>query len=171
MQFRPRDVILVISMAIATAACAVGTPPEIKVSQGSAQTISSVTLISSDDEATQRASLAQSLRSAFQQRSVEVADNAPMIADFAIANSSGEVELAIDPAGGEDKTPQVKTVAVETSILDTCKPVRTRVTLALFDRESGNLVRKSEAESTSCPDDPLPFEAFAELLVGDVVSD
>lgn len=156
-------------LAASTAGCAVYSPPTITARTGAVASGSSVQLVADDATAGLRTDFAASLGKALAQNRFQMDDEGTLVADYAIATRDADTSLsgegAADPA-----TPQLQSGARDSHWLDKCNADRLRATLAMFDRASGTMVYRGEAETDICRGAGFAIDALAELLVEDMLS-
>ena len=156
--------------ALALAACSVDQPPGIAASLSRPQAIGAVTIVAAEEAQAGRADFAQALASAFEKRGIAVGEDAGFIVDLSIAAAGGEVLLALDQGGGKDAAVLTLANPTRSGLFDRCAKERVRASIAVFARDSGNLVGKSDAQAIQCKGDAMPLEALADLLLDDVLA-
>ena len=154
----------------ALAACSIAQPPGIAASLARPQAIGAVTIVPAEEAQAGRAAFAQALASAFEKRGIAVGEDAGFIVDLSIAAAGGEVLLALDQGGGKDAAVLTLANPTNSSLFDRCAKERVRASIAVFARDSGSLVGKSDAQAIQCRGDAMPLEALAELLLDDVLA-
>lgn len=158
------------SIAFGLVGCAVAEAPMITSSAGSVGDMKTVSVIEGDAEQLGRMEFANELGAAFQQRGIARAENGDYIADFSVGAVGGQVWVALDEGKEKDAAPLSLATETKSSIFDKCEKQRVRASLALFERASGELVGKNDAQAIICAGAELPMKELAELLVSDVLS-
>lgn len=164
--------LIALSMMICLAACAVRTPPAITASSGaSATSPTQILVVEPDSEQEQRRSFHNAVVQELQRRGVENSSDAAMIADLAIAVSSGTVGVYASEAGNTDSEPDQLVTMRKSRWYDACKAIRVEASLVAYRRSDGELQKSSKAESMICEGQELPLADLASLLVDDLLED
>ncbi len=150
------------------AGCSAYSEPFIQDSVGNAAGLREVVILAGEEDAGLRIGFRKQLQSAFRTRGVPSNDTADVVGDFAISTMHKDMSLAATRSGGENGV-VVQSAKRDGKLLDGCKEVRYRATLALFSRKSGERIHRAESESSACKDDPAPLERLADALVRDAL--
>lgn len=156
-----------LAIPLALSACAVGAPPSIVASDGSLSE-RSVQLAPLEDNRGQRAEFAAAIERALGAHSVQLAHDAPLIAEFAIAERSATAGEA-DPEASSNETIVWTSEPRDHEFLDQCDARRLRATLVLIDGRDGSLAYRGVAEATDCEFDSAYLDQMATALVGDAL--
>lgn len=150
--------------------CAVKTPPQIRVSDGQSNAITALNLLLPDAPQTQRMAMHSALAAELRNRGISLSPQADTIGEFAIASTDASLGVYTGEAGKSDEEPQPVAEPRDPKWLDICSPVRVQATLAVFDKSSGNLMKRSSAHSTICDGDALPYTELSKVLADDLVA-
>lgn len=154
-----------LALAIAATGCAVYSPPVITARTDGPIEAGPVELISAEDDSGLRASFAAALRRSLSASATGAKEGPALVADYAIAARQSGTAVAGIPA---DQEIPVKSAARKKGWLDRCNATRLRASLAVFQKASGALVYRGEAETDFCKGKELAVDALAQLLVSDM---
>jgi hypothetical protein len=122
--------------------------------------------IADEDADTRRAVFATALSAALASHDFTLDPAAPLIADYAIAESAAsDGTLGGEPTGAN--SPQWLSQPRAKKRFDQCKPRRLRATLVLFDRASGAVAYRGSASRIECAFSQGDTIAMADALVKD----
>lgn len=168
-----KDASLLIAVTLCaslTSACAVRSPPELRTSQGSPTGLSALDLLAPDNEQSQRVAMHAALTDALSDQGVSISSGAPAVGEFSISSGDAGVGLYVSEAGETALEPRPVAEARKARWLDLCTPVRVQASLAVFDRASGSLVKRSSAHGTICEGDETPYANLAAILTENLLS-
>ena len=151
-------------------ACAVNAPPIVRSDNAGSPGFSKIALIAPDENQSQRLQLNTAIGSAFEARGIGLADDAGAVGEVAIADSPSSVGLYAVADGASDENARPIAQIRKRRWYDACKAARTKATLAVFDRASGELIKRSAVESITCEGDAPPMDEMAELLTAEILS-
>ena len=148
-----------------------GVPPDITLSS-SAAPVASITRISmppEQDEGAVRAQFGSAVRSALQDRSVSLVEEAPLILEYSISARDAETGIA-DPLqpGAEDVTWQSD--ERKSRLFDGCDVTRLRAGLLLVERASGAVAYRGTGDMDTCAVSDTKVRQLAEALVADAIA-
>ena len=170
-KLRRRHITSLVALApIALAGCAVKTPPQIRTSHGESSAITTLNLLPPDEKQTQRMAMHSALVKEFGERGVSLSPQADNIGEFAIASTDANLGVYMGKAGKTGEEPRPVAEPRDPKWLDICSPVRVQATLAVFDKGSGNLTKRSRAHSTICKGDALPYATLSKVLADDLLA-
>lgn len=150
-------------LALVVSACTVTTPAAITSTQGVARALTSVQLLSEQDETGLRSQFANEITQSFGSRGVTLNQSAPFVADFAVSQRPAELGLqAISESSEEGQAPKSD---FKSRWYDKCKPSRVSASLVIYSRASGTVQAKSSGEFLTCPGDLSQLNDLAQILV------
>ena len=158
------------SVLLALGGCAVASPFALQSSGSGVPTRAVVAMPIDAQEGSDRARLAAALQRAFADRSVTVASDGSLLADYAVSLTSAEAGLTTSIASTDESAIAWQASPRKSRLFDGCEPQRLRATLVLLDRASGDLVYRGEGEATDCSFSSSALDAVAEALVADALA-
>lgn len=161
--------VLALPALLLVAGCAVATPVAISASRGPAPGLARLAVMPVEAGQAEKADFAARLVEALGKRGVAAADDAPVLADLALASAPADVDLLLQTSAEAGASPGPLGTARASRWYDRCAARRTRASLALYDRASGALIAKSDAETVTCAADPAPLAALADAVVADAI--
>ncbi|MEL7190190.1 MAG: hypothetical protein AAGK17_11605 [Pseudomonadota bacterium] len=155
------------------AGCSVTTPPVLRSDIGVARDFAQIDLLEPEQEQVQRLELHNSVSVALQSHGIAVLDdpNSDTVGEVAIADSPGTVGLYAGEAGKSDENARPIAQIYDSRWYESCETSRMKASLAVFDRATGALIKRSEVESITCVGDALPTDQIAELLTRELISE
>lgn len=164
-KFRP-VLAAAVSVACALGGCAVNEPARLRASEGQLPNGASVSLLPGSESAPLHGQLHAALANAFAAQEVPLADAGTLIADFGISVQDADVGQVLDPdMNGDSNAIDWQARPRTGQIFDSCDPVRAQATLALFNRQSGTIAYRGEAEAIACTADEIDIASLADVLV------
>lgn len=158
------------SVFLAFGGCAVASPFALQ-STGSGVSSRAVVAMHVDAKAgSDRARLAAALQKAFADRSVAVASDGPLLADYAVSVTSAEAGLTTSITATDESAIEWQASPRKSRLFDVCEPQRLRATLVLLDRASGALIYRGEGEATDCSFSEAALDDVAKVLVADALA-
>lgn len=148
-------------------ACTVNPAPAVTLIQPLAVPADRVAFVDYDGAeagSAQRARFSSELKSALTKNRVVLAEGSPLIAEYTLSAQPSDLALsepAITTGTGNSKSQ----LSRKARWWDKCKVEKIRGSLALFDRASGVLSAKSEAEYFACAGDLTGLADLADMLV------
>ena len=162
-----RRLMLIPALAVAASACAVNPTPVVTGAMPLSAPAGRVAFQEQqlgESETAQRLHFAGELKAAFARHGTVLAQDGALIAEFAISAQPSDLALS-EPATATAPGGPKSQLSRKSRWWDTCKVEKIRGNLALFDRASGALKAKSEAEYLACNGDHSMLDDFADLLV------
>ena len=155
-----------VAPALMLAGCAVNTPPVVRTSAGALSEAVDVALLPSEGESGLRVDFRRSIERAIAAGGLAHDPASNLVADYGLSVQSAEVGqvIAVDESAA-DGTVSWQSMPRRGRLFDGCDPVRAQATLAVFDREAGELVYRSEAETIACSTDKIDLDRLARELV------
>lgn len=147
------------------AGCAIATPATITSTQSALGKVLALTLNSEDKDQSLRAGFRSSLSAAFEARGVELAEETPFYADFAV--SARTARLTALPATDDAKAPQP---GFKSRWYHTCKPDRVTASLVIYTKADNTVHARSSGEFLACPGELNELTSLAQLLVDQALS-
>ncbi len=151
------------------ASCAVTEPLAI-TSTGSGNGLargSSVVLGAPDDLSSERGRFAGALAKAMMARSVRIADDGALLADFSIARADASGGVMNGPGNSAASEQDWIASPRRDRRFDKCEAERLRATLVLYDRAGGAIVYRGSGNATQCGFADADITALAQGLVDD----
>ncbi len=146
--------------------CTVTQPTSIISTTGQIPQGNAVQLPSIETDGSLRATFGRALDAAMAAQSIEITDDASVVAAYAVAVREARTGVA-DPAASTEEEVIWESQPRPGGIFDICDAQRLRGTLVLLDRASGEVVYRGVGESTSCEFDEAELVTLAEVLVAD----
>ncbi len=161
-----------VAFAVPLASCAVTEPLTITSTGGESGLARgvAVALNMPDDPSSQRGRFAEALGEAMAARSVQIADDAPLLADISIAR--GDASGGVINGPGNPATSEQDWIATprRDRRFDKCEAERLRATLVLYDRASGAIAYRGSGTATQCGFADADIAAMAQGLVDDAMT-
>ncbi|MEL7198591.1 MAG: hypothetical protein AAGL10_09775 [Pseudomonadota bacterium] len=148
--------------------CAVNAPVVLQSNTDTPVGFSELQLIAADKDQAHRSALHTAVSRVLEGEGVTISDDAGTVGEIAIADSDSSVGLYASEAGASDDNAQPIAQIREKRWYDGCGTSRTKASIAVFDRASGNLIKRSQVESVTCTGSPLPIDEIADLLVDEL---
>lgn len=162
-----RRLMMISALAVAASACAVNPTPVVTGAMPLSAPAGRVAFQEQqpgEAETAQRRHFAGELKAAFSRYGTVLAQDGDLIAEFAISAQPSDLGLS-EPSTATAPGHPKSQLSRKSRWWDKCKVEKIRANLALFDRASGALKAKSEAEYFACTGDQSMLDEFADLLV------
>lgn len=166
-----RSFLSILLLPALVSGCAVRSTPEIKTSDGAKLILGSIHLLLPEAEQSQRLAMHAALTDALSGRGIAVSKDAETVGEFSVSSGDAQVGVYVSEAGKSDREPRPVSEPRKSRWLDLCTPVRVQAGLAVFDRSSGKLAKRSSAQATVCEGDELPFTELAAILTDNILTD
>lgn len=145
------------------AGCAIGVPPQITQQTPYKAGLADIELPKVAEESGLRAQFASVLKDALAANGVSPKQGSRWVADYAIASQPADTSVvAVERATGSELPSDQ---SAKTHWYDKCEPQRVKGSLVVFDRQSNEVVARSEGHFIACPDDQSELGNLARLLV------
>lgn len=164
---------MTVTLAGLLGACSVSSPLQVRSTGSGSVAPTSIALMISDDEAGKtRAQYGAALQSAFADRQIGIDPAAPVIAEYAFSIGDATDGLLVGKPKKTDtgQQPDWEATPRKKGRFDKCDAKRMRGTLVLFDRTSGNIIYRGEADQIECDFSEIQVKTAAEKLVADAVN-
>lgn len=160
-----------ITLALLVAACAVSSPLEITSTGPGLDRGQSVALSLPEDTESLRGRFAAALAQALEAEAVRIAPDAPILADFSVAQSvatAGVIRGEGQPIEGNEGQDWYAEPRKERTF-DKCEAQRLRATFVLYDKATGELAYRGSGVAIECDFDAEALREFADGLVANAL--
>lgn len=150
------------------AGCSVKTEPLLRSETGTLRSFSQIALIAPEAEQIHRLRLHNAVASALASQGIDANADSNAVGEVAIAVSPSTVGLyAGEASAPDDQSRPIADIRNE-RWYDGCGTARIKASLAVFDRGTGELIKRSQVERHICAEKELPAEELAQLLVSEL---